>query len=129
MPWDVAGLGNALMDALVVVEDDRILDDLGLVRGTMHPVDHSSWQSAYERIRHLEVVFDSGGSCANTIATVGRLGGQAIYCGHVGDDQMGHLYASRIAEACGSHALQFSKTEHTGKCLSIISKHLSLIHI
>lgn len=122
MAWDVAGLGNALMDALVVVEDDRILDDLGLVRGTMHPVSHDQWQEAYERVKHLQVVFDSGGSCANTVATVGRLGGRAIYCGHVGDDQMGRLYASRIEEACHGHALQFSQTEHTGKCLSIISK-------
>lgn len=122
MPWDVAGLGNALMDALVVVDDDSVLTELGLTRGTMHPVDHAAWQSAYERIKHLHVTFDSGGSCANTIATVGRLGGRALYCGQVGDDQMGHLYASRITEACGGHALHFSRTENTGKCLSIISR-------
>ena len=122
MTWDVAGLGNALMDALVVVEDDSILGDLGLTRGTMHPVNHEQWQEAYERIRHLKVTFDSGGSCANTVATVGRLGGKALYCGHVGNDQMGRLYAKRVEEACGSHGLLFSDTEHTGKCLSIISK-------
>lgn len=34
---------------------------------------------------------------------------------------MGRLYAQRIEEACGTHALLFSKTETTGKCLSIIS--------
>ncbi len=122
MNWDVAGLGNALMDALVVIDDDGLLQDLGLTRGTMHPVNHVQWQHAYERIRHLEVTFDSGGSCANTVATVGRLGGQALYCGHVGDDQMGHMYASKMDEACGKHALRFSASENTGKCLSIISK-------
>src|SRR5688572_21140073 len=103
MPWDGAGLGNALMDALVVGDDDAVLVELGLTRGTMHPVDHAAWQAAYERIKHLHVTFDSGGSCANTVATVGRLGGKALYCGQVGDDQMGHLYASRITEACGGH--------------------------
>ena len=54
MAWDVAGLGNALMDALVVVDDDGIIDELGLVRGTMHPVNHDQWQEAYERIKHLD---------------------------------------------------------------------------
>ncbi len=122
MAWDVAGLGNALMDALVVVDDDQILTDLGLIRGTMHPVDHDQWHEVYERVKHHGVVFDSGGSCANTVATVGRLGGRAIYCGHVGDDQMGRLYARRIEEACGGHALRFSASMRTGKCLSIISR-------
>ena len=121
MAWDVAGLGNALMDALVVVEDDSILKELGLTRGTMHPVDHDQWQAAYDKLRHLDITFDSGGSCANTIAAVGRLGGQALYCGHVGDDQLGHHYAKLIGEACGQHALRFSRDDHTGKCLSIIS--------
>jgi len=121
MHLDVAGLGNALMDALVVVDDDSVIDSMGLARGTMHPVDHDQWQKAFERFRHLDITFDSGGSCANTVATVGRLGGQSLYCGNVGDDSMGRHYADLIAEACGAHALRFSATEPTGKCLSIIS--------
>jgi sugar/nucleoside kinase (ribokinase family) len=121
MSWEVAGLGNALMDALVVLEDDALIDELGLVRGTMHLVDHQRWQEVYERVRLHDVTFDSGGSCANTIATVGRLGGRALYCGQVGDDQMGRLYASLIEKACGDHAVRFGGTANTGKCLSIIS--------
>jgi len=121
MDWDVAGLGNAIMDALVVLEDDALLDELGLHRGTMHPVDHARWQDVYERVRLHKVTFDSGGSCANTIAAVGRLGGKARYCGQVGDDQMGHLYANLVEKACGGHALRFTREGNTGKCLSIIS--------
>lgn len=121
MTWDVAGLGNALMDALVVLDDLAIIGELGLVRGTMHPYDHAGWQRVYERVRDRGVVFDSGGSAANTCATVGRLGGKAIYCGQVGADPMGELYARLIAESCGTHALRISPTEPTGKCLSLIS--------
>ncbi|MFT4622896.1 MAG: sugar/nucleoside kinase (ribokinase family) [Myxococcota bacterium] len=122
MAYEVVGLGNALMDALVVLDDDSLIDELGLVRGTMHPVDHGRWQQIYEQVRRHDVVFDSGGSCANTIATLGRLGARALYCGQVGDDQMGRLYASLIERACGGHALRFSPTQQTGKCLSIISR-------
>ena len=105
MTWDVAGLGNALMDALVVVEDDSILGDLGLTRGTMHPVNHEQWQEAYERIRHLKVTFDSGGSCANTVATVGRLGGKALYCGHVGDSRIYRLRNNKFDLLTEDHSL------------------------
>ena len=122
MGWDIAGIGNALMDALVVIDDDAVLSELGLTKGTMHPVEHGRWQEVYEGLRHLGVTFDSGGSCANTIATAGRLGCRALYCGQVGDDQMGKLYASLMEKATGSHALRFSSEHATGKCLSIISR-------
>ncbi len=122
MAWDIAGVGNALMDALVTIDDDTILDKLDLTKGTMHLVDHGRWQQVYERVRTLGVTFDSGGSCANTIATAGRLGCRALYCGRVGDDQMGRMYASKMEKATGHHALQFTADAATGKCLSIISR-------
>lgn len=121
MEWDVAGIGNALMDALVVTDDEDIISRLGLHRGTMHLVDHDRWMAAYELVQTKGVVFESGGSCANTIATVGRLGGRAVYYGQVGGDQMGHQYASFMESACGTHRLRSSDRAATGKCLSIIS--------
>lgn len=121
MSYEIAGIGNALVDALVVVDNDDVLHELGLVRGTMHPVDHDRWTAAYERLRHFKVTFESGGSCPNTIATAALLGAKTLYCGQVGDDQMGQQYAAKIEEACGAHALRFSTERPTGKCLSIIS--------
>lgn len=122
MAWDIAGIGNALMDALVVIDDDAVLAELGLTKGTMHPVDHDRWQAVYEGLKSRGVTFDSGGSCANTIATAGRLGCKALYCGQVGDDEMGRLYANLMEQATGAHALRFSADAATGKCLSIISR-------
>jgi sugar/nucleoside kinase (ribokinase family) len=121
-PWDVAGIGNALMDALVVLDDDALLDRLGVARGAMTLVDHQRWTQVYEEVRTRGVTFDSGGSCANTVATVGRLGARAIYYGQVGDDQMGQLYASHMERACGAHRIRSTRAAPTGKCLSIISR-------
>jgi len=122
MNWHVVGIGNALMDALVILDDDGLIEELELNRGTMHPVDHDRWEAVFDRVRDRDIVFDSGGSCANTIATVGRLGGRALYCGQVGDDQMGQEYAAHITKSCGGHALRFLQGGNTGKCLSIISR-------
>lgn len=121
MQWDVAGIGNALMDALVVLDDDALVEELGLNRGTMHLVDHDRWEQVFDRVRTREPEFHSGGSCANSVATVGLLGGKALYAGQVGNDQMGKLYASLIEKACGSHALLFHPDKPTGKCLSLIT--------
>ncbi len=119
--FHVAGLGNALVDALVRIDDDQLLTDMKLTRGQMHPVDHAAWQAAFTALQHHGVEIHSGGSCANTIAALGLMGLDTVYCGQVGDDQLGHLYASRLNEACGGHALHFTREHTTGKCLSIIS--------
>lgn len=121
MSFEAVGLGNAIMDALVRV-DDSVIAELGLTRGQMHPVDHKKWHAAYERVHEYGVEVYSGGSCANTVQTLGLLGSKVLYCGQIGDDAFGEMYARSMLEVCGTHALK-TTTEHvTGKCLSLISK-------
>jgi sugar/nucleoside kinase (ribokinase family) len=120
--FDVVGLGNAIMDALVRLPDDGLLADLGLTRGQMHPVDHDRWVTVFDRVRALGVEMHSGGSCANTVATVGLCGAEVIYGGQVGNDEFGVQYAESLALSCGRHALHVDPTLPTGKCLSLISQ-------
>jgi len=119
--FHVAGLGNALVDALVRIDDDSVIEELGFDRGRMSVVDDQTWQKAYSRVSSHGVELQSGGSCANSIAALGLLGAKAVYCGQIGSDDMGRLYEERIREACGQHALKKTGTHPTGKCLSIIS--------
>jgi sugar/nucleoside kinase (ribokinase family) len=108
------------MDALVRV-DDSIIEELGLHRGRMHPVDHHAWHAAYERVHAFGVEVHSGGSCANTIQTAGLLGARVLYCGQIGDDAFGEMYARSMLDVCGVHALKTTTNHVTGKCLSLIS--------
>ena len=119
--FDVAGIGNALVDALVVMDERALLAAHGLQRGHMTLVDHQRWQAIYQQVQDHGVDIQSGGSCANTIAALGFLGARAVFCGHVGQDQFGKLYESRLQEACGGDALAWTEGANTGKCLSIIS--------
>ena len=74
MRFEVAGLGNALVDALVRIPNDAVLEELSLTRGLMHPVDDARWQLAKATVEDLGVELHTGGSCANTIATLGLMG-------------------------------------------------------
>lgn len=121
MRWDAVGIGNAIMDALVVLESDDVLHELGLTRGIMHPVDDHGWRRVHDAVRHLDISLEAGGSGANTISTLGRLGAKVIHRGQVGDDTLGHTYAERLSAACGDHRLTFTPHAATGKCLSLIS--------
>lgn len=121
MEYDVAGLGNALVDALVRIPDDAVLEQLGLTRGLMHPVSHERWEELHAQVEDMGVEIHSGGSCANTIATLGLLGAKTTFCGQVGDDAYGSAYGAKLEEACGTHDLHVAAEGNTGKCLSLIS--------
>lgn len=119
--FDIAGLGNALVDALVRMDESALLAETGLPRGEMTPVDHATWVDVHDKVKGFGVDVQSGGSCANTIAALGLMGSRAIYRGQVGRDELGELYARSMQEACGQHALRWTDEHPTGKCLSIIS--------
>lgn len=121
MQYDIAGLGNAIVDVLVRIPDDRVLADLRLDRGLMHPVDHGRWSEVYQRVQEFGSEVHPGGSCANTIAALGLSGLKVVFAGQVGHDQFGALYRDRMEKACGTSALTVAMNANTGKCLSLIS--------
>ncbi len=119
--FDAVGLGNAIVDALVRMDDEQVLAEFGLPRGQMTPVDDRRWNQVRARVADLGVDIQSGGSCANTIASMGLMGARVNYRGQVGDDDLGRLYMKSINDACGQHAITIAGGQSTGKCLSLIS--------
>lgn len=119
--YDVAGLGNALVDTLVTIPDEALVGT-PWTRGIMHPVPHAEWREAYARFEGPAMQVHAGGSAANTISGLGLLGARTVFRGQVGDDDLGRRYAASLEEACGDHALAVTGERPTGKCLSLISE-------
>ena len=93
-PFDVVGLGNAIVD-VVVRTDDAALAELGLAKGatTLIGADKAS-----ELRRYMEGGLQvSGGSAANTIAGLASLGGRGAFLGKVGGDALGRVFRDDIA--------------------------------
>src|SRR3989338_3362690 len=96
-PNDVIGLGNALMDLLVEV-DNNLLLELNLKKGEFHLVDEEKAQQLLRRIKQAELKIEAvpGGSAANTLKGIALLGGGAILCGKVGQDEHGEMYEQQM---------------------------------
>lgn len=94
--YDVLGIGNALFDILVRV-DDKFLTDHGMAKGSMALIDEARAASIYSDMGPATEV--SGGSAANTIVGIAQLGARAAYVGKIKDDQIGRLYAHDIRSA------------------------------
>ena len=77
----VLGIGNALVDLLISLEDDRLLEELNLPKGSMTLVDEQTKDRIAEKSKHLKREMASGGSAANTIHGLARLGIETAFIG------------------------------------------------
>lgn len=114
------GIGNALVDILVRIEDDSLLTELGLSKGGMTLIDKESVQLILERTAHLDQYKSSGGSSANTVSGLARLGMPVGFIGTVGDDEFGHFFRSDMLSMSIETHLYKGESE-TGKSISLIS--------
>lgn len=87
--FDVAGIGNAIVDVLSHADDAK-LQALGLSKGVMTLIDAGQAEAIYGQMG--PGVECSGGSVANSIAGLAALGGKGAYIGKVKDDQLGQVF-------------------------------------
>jgi sugar/nucleoside kinase (ribokinase family) len=88
--YDVAAIGNAIVDVIAPATDDFLADN-GLTKGAMMLVDPAQSAALYSRMN--QAVEASGGSAANTIAGLASFGGKGAFMGKVANDELGRTFA------------------------------------
>ena len=96
-PYDIVGIGAALVDSLVPCSDD-FLQAQGLEKGRMHLID-AGRAAALQAEHNGGAQRVSGGSAANTCLGVASFGGKAGFMGGVGNDALSRLFADDLAQA------------------------------
>ena len=89
----IIGIGNALVDILVRLEQDNILGQMGLPKGSMTLIDAERQRELRTCMQGLQVEQSTGGSAGNAMLALARLGGKAGFVGKVGRDALGKFYA------------------------------------
>lgn len=89
----ILGIGNALVDMLVQVDNDLILKELDLPKGSMQLIDVERYLEVSKRLLSLNPQRTTGGSACNTILAVANLGGQPGLIGKVGRDETAKFFA------------------------------------
>jgi sugar/nucleoside kinase (ribokinase family) len=113
--YDVAALGNAIVDVIASASDD-FLEREGLVKGSMMLVDAEQSAALYSRMG--SGIETSGGSAGNTIAGVASLGGRGAFIGKVANDTLGEVYAHDMAAIGASfHGGRLIGGAGTGRCM------------
>jgi sugar/nucleoside kinase (ribokinase family) len=91
--YDVLAIGNAIVDVLAETTD-AFIDSEGLNKGGMTLIDADRAGSLYGAMGPAREI--SGGSAANTLAGLARLGHKTAFIGQVADDQLGDVFAHDI---------------------------------
>ncbi|MBU4268030.1 MAG: adenosine kinase [Acidobacteria bacterium] len=116
----VLGLGNALVDILVKIADERLLDSLQLPKSCMTLVEESQINAILAKITHLEKQETCGGSAANTISGLAHLGIQTGYVGKIGHDAYGTFFNGEMKQH-GVTTRMFYGRAQTGRALGFIT--------
>ena len=120
-PYQVVGIGNALVDVISHIEDG-FLADHGVERGIMQLIDRDRAIDLYGHMGPAREI--SGGSAANTIAGIAALGGRTAYVGKVRDDQLGAIFAHDLRAQGADYATPLAARSHpaeTGRCMVLVS--------
>ncbi|HDO27674.1 MAG TPA: adenosine kinase [Bacteroidetes bacterium] len=116
----VLGIGNALVDLLISLEDDRLLEELNLPKGSMTLVDEQTKDRIAEKSKHLKREMASGGSAANTIHGLARLGIETAFIGTIGRDETGEFFKNDLLKSHIRPILNQSETP-SGLATTLIS--------
>jgi sugar/nucleoside kinase (ribokinase family) len=116
----VLGLGHALVDLLFQMSDDKLLTELNLPKGSMQLIDEENAESIEKMLTGKNVSLVSGGSAANTIHGLARLGVACGYIGTVQNDTLGDFYRQDLKKA-GINAILFDGKSKTGRANTFIS--------
>lgn len=117
--YDLVGIGNALVDVLVSIQDD-FLDAQELPKGSMNLVGSAQSDAIYDKLpAGVEV---SGGSCGNTMAGFSALGGTGAYIGKVRDDGLGKIFVHDMKSmGVDCPVAPTNDGPSTGRCLVMVS--------
>ena len=122
--YKVYGVGNALVDTEIQVEDQELIS-MGVEKGVMTLVDERRQHELARHLRNHLVTARraSGGSAANSMIATARFGGPTFYSCKVANDDNGAFYITDLEAAGVTHNLHGDRQSGiTGRCLVLVSR-------
>jgi fructokinase len=93
MSKKILGIGNAIVDVFVKVDDDFLLKN-NLIKGSMKLLEKQEFESLKSTIKIEKI--EAGGSVANTMVGIAYLGGHPSFIGKVNSDEFGNIYKKSL---------------------------------
>jgi sugar/nucleoside kinase (ribokinase family) len=124
--YDVAGLGNPLIDILSSVSDEFFAAQNALtpmVHGKFNPADSATANAIYQNIAALQPppVTMTGGSVANTIVGLASFGANVAFIGKTGADDFGTFFVKEMQTGNIATSMIIDQGNPTGSCIILVT--------
>lgn len=116
----ILGMGNALTDILLQIDNDNILSSLNLMKGGMQLIDTERSEEISSAVGQYPRIMATGGSASNTINGITRLGIKAGFVGKVGKDDIG-LFFTNDSIFNGVHPHLLESETPSGRCIVLVT--------
>ena len=93
MSKKILGIGNAIVDVFVKVDDNFLLKN-NLTKGSMKLIEKCEFETLKNTIKIEKI--EAGGSVANTMAGISYLGGNSSFIGKINSDEFGRIYKKSL---------------------------------
>jgi fructokinase len=93
MSKKILGIGNAIVDVFVKVDDNFLLKN-NLIKGSMKLIEKREFETLKDTIKIEKI--EAGGSVANTMAGISYLGGNSSFIGKINSDEFGKIYKKSL---------------------------------
>lgn len=114
--YDVAGIGNAIVDVIAPVDDAFLLAH-NIAKGVMTLVDEFRAQQLFAVLPPSREI--AGGSAANTMVGLASLGGTGLFIGKVKDDRLGQSFVESLTETGIRYETRFAADGPSTACCLI----------
>lgn len=118
----VLGIGNALVDIVLLLDDDELLDAFDLPKGSMQLVDFNLANKVLGAAKDVKQEIASGGSAANTIHGLAQLGVSTGFIGTIGKDELGELFKNDMSRNNITPLVSVRENVKSGRAITLVSK-------
>lgn len=94
----IIGMGNALVDVLVRIDDDSLLEKLHLPKGSMQLIQEATLSEIRKYTSGMKIHRSTGGSAGNTVCALAALGANPGFIGKVGQDETGAFFGDTLRQ-------------------------------
>ena len=116
----ILGIGNALVDIMIELDNDLILKEFGLPKGSMQLVDKDKSSFIDNNTNNFPKKLAAGGSASNTIYGLAKLGADVGFIGKVGADKMGEFFGNDL-ESNNIKPLLLKSDDMSGRAMALVT--------